>query len=122
MCLFSSTRAMRTIEGAIAPGEDLSNTSPPSNTKDNQQMAKCTIRYWAAAKEAAGTAQEDVEADTLAEALEAACRLHPDDRFLRVLGASSLLVDERPVGARPHGAVAVADGTVIEVLPPFAGG
>ncbi|WP_017585823.1 MoaD/ThiS family protein [Nocardiopsis ganjiahuensis] len=85
-------------------------------------MAKCTIRYWASAKEAAGTAEETVEAETLAAALEAACQLHPDDRFLRVLRASSLLVDERPVGKRVHGEVAVADGTVIEVLPPFAGG
>ncbi|MCY9786181.1 MoaD/ThiS family protein [Nocardiopsis sp. EMB25] len=85
-------------------------------------MAKCTIRYWAAAKEAAGTAEEHVEAGTLGEALEAACRLHPDDRFQRVLGASSLLVDERPVGRRAHGEVTVTDGTVIEVLPPFAGG
>ncbi|MFI6575476.1 MoaD/ThiS family protein [Nocardiopsis sp. NPDC050513] len=85
-------------------------------------MAKCTIRYWAAAKEAAGTAEERVEAQTLGDALDAACRLHPDDRFQRVLGASSLLVDERPVGRRPHREVPVTDGTVIEVLPPFAGG
>ncbi|GAA1468911.1 MoaD/ThiS family protein [Nocardiopsis exhalans] len=85
-------------------------------------MAKCTIRYWASAKEAAGTAEETVEADSLAAALEAACHLHPDDRFRRVLGASSLLVDENPVGRRAHGEVAVTDGTVIEVLPPFAGG
>ena len=85
-------------------------------------MAKCTIRYWASAREAAGTAEETVEAETLAAALEAACQRHPDDRFQRVLGASSLLVDEHPVGKRAHGEVAVTDGTVIEVLPPFAGG
>lgn len=85
-------------------------------------MAKCTIRYWAAAKEAAGTAEDLVDADTLGAALDAARLLHPDDGFLRVLRASSLLVDEHPVGRRPHGEVAVADGTVIEVLPPFAGG
>jgi molybdopterin converting factor small subunit len=85
-------------------------------------MAKCTIRYWAAAKEAAGTAEELVDATSLGDALDMVRRLHPDDRFLRVLGASSLLVDERPVGRRPHREVAVTDGTVIEVLPPFAGG
>ena len=85
-------------------------------------MTKCTIRYWASAKEAAGTAEETVEADTLAAALEAARQLHPEDRFQRVLGASSLLVDEHPVGKRAHGEVTVTDGTVIEVLPPFAGG
>ncbi len=92
------------------------------DTKDNQQMAKCTIRYWASAKEAAGTAEDTVDAGTLEAALEAARRLHPDDRFLRVLGASSLLVDEKPVGRREHDGIVVEDGTVIEVLPPFAGG
>ncbi|WP_285730068.1 MoaD/ThiS family protein [Nocardiopsis sp. ATB16-24] len=85
-------------------------------------MAKCIIRYWASAKEAAGTAEETVDADTLAEALTAACRLRPDDRFRRVLASSSLLVDERPVGRRAHEGITVTDGTVIEVLPPFAGG
>ncbi|MEU0488443.1 MoaD/ThiS family protein [Nocardiopsis changdeensis] len=85
-------------------------------------MAKCTIRYWAAAKEAAGIAEEPVLAATLGEALDAARRLHPDDRFQRVLGVSSFLVDEKPVGRRAHGDVPVTDGTVIEVLPPFAGG
>lgn len=85
-------------------------------------MAKCTIRYWAAAKEAAGTAEETVDAATLAEALAAACRRHPGDRFQRVLGSSSLLVDEHPVGRRDHEGVPVEEGAVIEVLPPFAGG
>jgi molybdopterin synthase sulfur carrier subunit len=33
-------------------------------------MAKVTIQYWAAAKEAAGVAAESVEAETLAEALD----------------------------------------------------
>ncbi|MFD6098560.1 MoaD/ThiS family protein [Nocardiopsis flavescens] len=85
-------------------------------------MAKCTIRYWAAAKEAAGIAEEQVDAATLGEALDSARRLHPDDRFLRVLGVSSFLVDGAPVGRRAHGDVSVTDATVIEVLPPFAGG
>ena len=85
-------------------------------------MAKCTIRYWAAAKEAAGIAEDPVEATTLGEALDAARRLHPDDRFQRVLGGSSFLIGEEPVGRRAHGDVPVTDGTVIEVLPPFAGG
>ncbi|CAL9512974.1 hypothetical protein SUDANB121_03695 [Nocardiopsis dassonvillei] len=85
-------------------------------------MAKCTIRYWAAAKDAAGIAEDTVDAATLGEALDAARRLHPDDRFLRVLGVSSFLVGDRPVGRRAHGDVPVTNGTVIEVLPPFAGG
>ena len=35
-------------------------------------MAIVTLRYWAAAKEAAGTAEETISAGTLAEALAAA--------------------------------------------------
>lgn len=85
-------------------------------------MAKCSVRYWAAAKDAAGTAEETVEASTLQEALDTVRHLRGDDRFQRVLGISSFLVDEKPVGSRPHGEVVVTEGSVIEVLPPFAGG
>lgn len=85
-------------------------------------MAKCTVRYWAAAKEAAGIAEESVDADTLQDVLDTVRHTRADDRFLRVLGVSSLLVDEKPVGGRAHGDVVITDGTVIEVLPPFAGG
>ncbi|WP_017577934.1 MoaD/ThiS family protein [Nocardiopsis kunsanensis] len=85
-------------------------------------MAKCTVRYWAAAKDAAGTSEEAVEASTLQEALDAVRRLREEDRFQRVLGISSFLVDEKPVGARAHGDVSLTEGSVIEVLPPFAGG
>lgn len=85
-------------------------------------MAKCIIRYWAAAKEAAGIAEENVDADTLQEALDTVRHERADDRFLRVLEISSLLVDEEPVGDRAHGDIVVTEGTVIEVLPPFAGG
>jgi hypothetical protein len=34
----------------------------------------------------------------------------------------SFVVGEQPVGLRPHGEVRLADGDVVEVLPPFAGG
>jgi len=86
-------------------------------------VARVTIRYWAAAKEAAGVAEEPVEARTLAEALAAATAHRvADARFLAVLARSSFLVDGAPAGARPHTGVAVGEGSVIEVLPPFAGG
>ena len=81
------------------------------------------MRYWAAAKEAACVAEEAVEADTLAGALSAVTAHRGDDDRLRaVLARSSFLIDGSPTGTRPHGAVALADGSVIEVLPPFAGG
>jgi molybdopterin synthase sulfur carrier subunit len=79
------------------------------------------VRYWAAAKAAAGTAQDSVEAHTLAEALAAACALH-DDRFSDVLARCSFLVDEAPVGTRPHRAVPVHADSLVDCLPPFAGG
>jgi sulfur-carrier protein len=82
-------------------------------------MASVTLRYWAAAKDAAGTAEQRVCADTLAAALAAA----PASQRLRaVLARSSFLVDGQPVGRRGHESVLLADGAVIEVLPPFAGG
>lgn len=80
-----------------------------------------TIRYWAAAKAAAGLAEEPYEAATLAEAL-AAARARHDERFGTVLDRCSFVVDGSPVGARPHGSVPLSDGGTIEVLPPYAGG
>jgi len=82
-----------------------------------------TLRYWAAAKEAAGSAEETYDAETLEEALAAARERHAGrPRFAEVLARSSFLVDGAPVGVRDHASVALADGNVVEVLPPFAGG
>lgn len=82
-----------------------------------------TIRYWAGAKAAAGTAEEPYRATTLAEALEQARTLRTDrPRFAEVLGVCSFLVDGNPVGRRDHTAVALTEGGTVEVLPPFAGG
>ncbi len=80
-----------------------------------------TLRYWAAARAAAGVAEETTSASTLAEALLLA-RAARDDRFGRVLEVCSFVVDGEPVGARDHGSVALADGGLVDVLPPFAGG
>jgi sulfur-carrier protein len=86
-------------------------------------MARGVIRYWAAARDAAGTVEEPYDAATLAEALAAARERHAGQpRFARVLTICSYLVDGDPVGGRAHDAVPLADGGVVEVLPPFAGG
>jgi sulfur-carrier protein len=92
-------------------------------------MAIVTLRYWAAAKEAAGIAEETVNAGTLAEALVAARgrarQGEPggqDSRLRAVLARSSFLIDGMPVGTRAPDAVVLSDKAVIEVLPPFAGG
>lgn len=92
-------------------------------------MAIVTLRYWAAAKEAAGTAEETISAGTLAEALAAARGKAGDDvdtkqnsRLRAVLARSSFLIDGAPVGTRAPETVVLSDAAVIEVLPPFAGG
>jgi molybdopterin converting factor small subunit len=86
-------------------------------------MAKVTIQYWAAAKEAAGVAAESVDAQTLAEALDlVVARRGPDDRLRSVLAISSFLVDGAPAGRRVPADLVLADAARIEVLPPFAGG
>ncbi|MFH8452764.1 MoaD/ThiS family protein [Streptomyces fungicidicus] len=86
-------------------------------------MAKVTVRYWAAAKAAAGVAEEPYEAATLAEALDAVRGRHGESGELaRVLLRSSFLVDGDPAGTRAHETVRLADGGTVEVLPPFAGG
>lgn len=86
-------------------------------------MSRVTVRYWAAAKDAAGRAEDRVDATTLADALAAVRSRHAGEpRFERVLGQCSLLIDGQPVGRRDPHAVPLADGASVEVLPPFAGG
>lgn len=81
------------------------------------------IRYWAAAKAAAGVPEEPYRAATLADALAAARERHAaGPRFAEVLGVCSFLVDGEPVGTRDHATVRLAEGGTVEVLPPFAGG
>jgi molybdopterin converting factor small subunit len=88
-----------------------------------------TIRYWAAAKAAAGVADESCEAGTLAEALASALARRPGgqgdgqrDRLRDVLARSSFLIDGAPAGTRRHEDISLTGAAVIEVLPPFAGG
>lgn len=80
-------------------------------------MATGTIRYWAAAKAAAGVAEETYDAATLGEALADAAKAH-GPTLEQVLARCSFLVD----GVRADDTVVLSDGLVIEVLPPFAGG
>jgi sulfur-carrier protein len=85
-------------------------------------MATVTLRYWAAAKDAAGVAEQTVTADTLALALAEAGESDVRARLRSVLERSSFLIDGAPVGRRAADSVQLSDGAVIEVLPPFAGG
>ena len=83
-------------------------------------MATVTLRYWAAAKDAAGVADEKIEAMTLAGALKAVG--DPNARLRSVLSRSSFLINGEPAGTRRPESIMLANDAVIEVLPPFAGG
>jgi len=86
-------------------------------------MAKVTIRYWAAAKEAAGVQEESVEAIALSDLLNTVVASRkPDGRLADVLARSSFLVNADPVGRVARQSILLDDGAVVEVLPPFAGG
>jgi sulfur-carrier protein len=86
-------------------------------------MPMVTIRYWAAAKAAAGVAEESLEAITLRDALNTAVVNRKPDRALEaVIARSSFLVNADPVGRAPTESIVLDEGAVIEVLPPFAGG
>jgi molybdopterin converting factor small subunit len=80
-----------------------------------------TIRYWAAAKAAAGVAEEHYDAATLADLVGAARAAH-DGRLATVLDRCSWVVDDAPVGGRDHASVVLDADSVAEALPPFAGG
>ncbi len=74
-----------------------------------------TVRYWAGARRAAGTAEERLAAGSLSD-VRAALRSRPE--LARVAEVASYLVD----GAQADDATQLGDGAVVDVLPPFAGG
>jgi sulfur-carrier protein len=92
---------------------------------EGETRAVVTLRYWAAARAAAGVAEDAVPVTgptTLADLRERAVALHPGTRLEAVLAVCSVLVGDRPVGARDPGSVEVDPGETVEFLPPFAGG
>ena len=85
-----------------------------------------TVRYWAAARAAAGVNEDRIATDgplSLAEVRDRALALHPEAGGLaRVIAACSVLVGDTPVGRRDAAEVMVSPGASVEFLPPFAGG
>ena len=89
-------------------------------------VGSITVRYWAAARAAAGVESDVVpvsEGMTLADVMVAVRTLHRDrPRLDGVLAVCSVLVGERPVGSSDPTQVALRPGDTVELLPPFAGG
>lgn len=82
-----------------------------------------TLRYWASLRAAAGRTEEVVDGATVEDALALARHLHTaQPRFAAVLDLCSVVVDGNPAGRRDHAAIPLHDGSVVELLPPFAGG
>jgi molybdopterin synthase sulfur carrier subunit len=83
------------------------------------------VRYWAAARTAAGVGQDELAADgplTLSEVVRRAVAAHPGTRLAGVLEICSVLVGDRPVATEDPETVVVEPGQSVEFLPPFAGG
>jgi sulfur-carrier protein len=84
----------------------------------SEAMARVVVRYFAAARAAAGVAQDIVEADTVSACLSMVeAKRGPE--LQRVVKACTFLVD----GIQSHDLDRPLVGVVeIDVLPPFAGG
>ena len=99
-------------------------TSP--SPADARSVGSVTVRYWAAARAAAGVDCDEVPiraGTTLADLLDAVPKLHPDrPRLPDVVAVCSVLLGERPVGSADPSSVPVDPGSTVELLPPFAGG
>ena len=77
-----------------------------------------TVRYFAGARAAAGVDTEARSAGSLDELIGQIVAAH-GERLERVLTACSFLVDGTQTRDR---AQALSPGSVVDVLPPFAGG
>jgi molybdopterin synthase sulfur carrier subunit len=99
---------------------------PGSVSSAEPAVGTVTVRYWAAARAAAGVEQDEVAVDegtTLADVLAGVGALHADrQRLAEVVAVCSVLVGERPVGSADPAQVPLRAGDVVELLPPFAGG
>ncbi len=89
-------------------------------------LGQVTLRYWAAARAAAGTDTDALEVTgpvSLADLLVRARETHADSaRFAEVISCCSVMVGDRPVTTADPATVVVQPGAHVEFLPPFAGG
>jgi molybdopterin synthase sulfur carrier subunit len=84
-------------------------------------MVTVSLHYWAGARAAAGVAEELIEAQSVAQAIQIARRQRSNPRFDRVIKASSILIDGRAAHQEDL-EQQLSEAVQVEVLPPFAGG
>lgn len=77
------------------------------------------VRYWAGARALARTAVQVIDGDTLAAVLSEVRRIHGVE-MARLLDRSVVIIDG--VQAAAGADQVVHPDTVIEILPPYAGG
>ena len=95
-----------------------------SSSSERPAPGTVTLRYWAAARAAAGVDEDvlEVYGDVTLASLADRARAAHSERFSQVLKTCSALVGDRPVGAADPTTVRVEPGQTVEFLPPFAGG
>ena len=84
-----------------------------------------TVRYWAGARAAAGTAEDRFAVDgetTLDVLVKLVLERHPGEQMARTVAVCSVLLGDQPVRTQDPAAVVGGPGAVVELLPPFAGG
>lgn len=85
------------------------------------EVAEITVRYWAAARDAAGCSSERLTGRTLADVIKVSGGRHGPE-LTRLLGICSYLVGAAPAKRAEAAGIRLETGMVVEVLPPFAGG
>lgn len=91
----------------------------------DQSSETVIVRYWAGARAAAGTTEDTFHVDgelSLSALVARVLQRHPDERMARTVAVCSVLVGDRPVRSQDPDTVLVTPGSVVELLPPFAGG
>ena len=98
--------------------------SHPTDLERSRETA-ITVRYWAGARAAAGTAEDTFETAgevSLADVVALVLERHPGEQMARTVGVCSVLLGDQPVRSQDPAEVVVRPGAVVELLPPFAGG
>ncbi|MFL6239098.1 MAG: MoaD/ThiS family protein [Actinomycetes bacterium] len=89
------------------------------NASAATRTGQVCVRFWAAARDAAGGAQDWVPAGHLDDVL-ATLKERYGEQMAHLLAVSALLVDGERIS--PDASLDLPTGAVLEVLPPFAGG